>query len=321
MDSRRLDFERMGIGAVIGTALRTGLLLKIAEGRTTLGALAKELALDPRALGLLVDVLATEALVVRDADGDGVAPGPTLTPLAHGPGGFALSLGLWAHLETFARTGEPFVKMDLGPAEREAVYRNVVGGLGEMFDEAARDLAARFPIAPKNVLDVGCGSGVWSLAIAERHPETRVTGLDLPAVLDSFSSRAAARGLAARAATIAGNMHEVAIPEKAFDLVVIANVLRLEPPERAAALVGRVARALTDGGALLVIDALAQGTPERERGRALYALHLGLRTKNGRVHSPATITRWLADAGLGKVESLDVAAGIGGVGALLGRRS
>jgi cyclopropane fatty-acyl-phospholipid synthase-like methyltransferase len=313
--------ERLGVGAAIGAALRTGLLMKLAGGRTTLAALAKELELDPRALGLLVDVLATESLVVRDPDGDGVAPGPALTPLAQGPGGLALSLGLFAHLETLLRTGEPFVKMDLGPAEREAVYRNVVGGLAEMFEEPARELAASLPLAPKRVLDVGCGSGVWSLAIAERHPEARVTGLDLPAVLDNFSSRAAARGLAPRTATIAGDMHSVAIPDEAFDLVVVANVLRLEPPDRAAAVVRRVARALEKGGALLVIDALAHGTPERERSRALYALHLGLRTTNGQVHSPKTITRWLVDAGLGAVESIDVAAGAGAVGALLGRMS
>jgi ubiquinone/menaquinone biosynthesis C-methylase UbiE len=321
MDVRELNLEKLGLGAVIGTALRTGLLMKIAGGRTTLGALSRELALDPRALGLLVDALATESLVVRDENGDGVAPGPALSPLAQGPGGFALSLGLWAHLETFARTGEPFVKMDLGPAEREAVYRNIVGGLAELFGEAARDLAERLPVAPKNVLDVGCGSGVWGLAIAERHPAARVTGLDLPAVLDHFSSRAKARGLDARVATIAGNMHEVAIPEKAFDLVVIANVLRLEPPEQAAAVIGRVARTVADGGALLVVDALAHGTPELERARTIYALHLGLRTKEGRVHAPQTITRWLADAGLGKVESVDVAGGMGGIGALLARRS
>ena len=321
MDPRRFDLERLALGAAMGAALRTGLLMKIAAGRTTLRALATELELEPRALGLLVDVLANEAFVIRDADGDGVAPGPTLASLAKAPGGLPLALGLFAHLETFVRTGEPFVKMDLGPAEREAVYRNVVGGLAEMFEEPARDLAARLPLTPRSVLDVGCGSGVWSLAIAARHPAARVTGLDLPAVLDSFSSRAAQQGLSARTATIAGDMHQVAIPEKAFDLVVIANVLRLEPPEQAAEVVQRAASAIADGGALLVIDALAHGTPDRERSRAIYALHLGLRTKNGRVHSPSTITRWCADAGLGKVESIDVAAGVGGVGALLARRS
>jgi SAM-dependent methyltransferase len=323
MDMLMFDFERLALGAAVGAALRTGLLMKVAAGRTTVRGLATELALEPRALELLVGVLATESLVVRDADGDGIAPGPALTPLASGPGGLALSLGLFSHLEAFVRTGEPFVKMDLGPAEREAAYRSVVGGLGAMFEEPARDLAARLSLTPtpKSVLDVGCGSGVWSLAIAARHPEARVTGLDLPAVLDNFSSRAAQHGLSARVATIAGNMHDVTIPEKAFDLVVIANVLRLEPPEQAGSVVQRVARAVADGGALLVVDALAHGTPERERSRAIYALHLGLRTKNGRVHAPQTITRWLADAGFGAVESIDVAGGAGGVGALLARRS
>jgi SAM-dependent methyltransferase len=316
-----MDFERLGVAAAIGTALRTGLLMKVAEAPTTFAALTKDLSLDPRALALLVDVLAAESIVVREAEK--ITAGPALEALTQGPGGLALSLGLWTHLETFVRSGDPFVKMDLGPTEREAAYRNVVGGLGTLFDETARELASNLALtnAPKSVLDVGCGSGVWSLAIGARYPEARITGLDLPAVLDNFSSRAASLGLGARTATIAGNMHEVAIPEKAFDLVVIANVLRLEPAESAKAVVARIARGVSDGGALLVVDALAHGTPERERARSLYALHLGLRTKSGGVHSVAAITSWLGAVGFGKVESVDVAAGVGGIGALLARRS
>jgi len=72
-----------------------------------------------------------------------------------------------------------------------------------------------------------------------------------------------------------------------------------------------------------VVDALAGGTPERERSRALYALNLALRTEGGQVHSPAEITSWLQAAGLGKVEAIDLGGRTpppGAIGALLARR-
>jgi SAM-dependent methyltransferase len=310
--------ELLGVAATIAAALRTGLLQELSRGRATARELSERVKLDPRATALALDLLACEGLAARD--GDAFVAGPVLELLAAGPGGLPMSLGLWAHTEKFLRTGESFMLMDLSPAEREAQYKNVVAGLGVLFEAPARELAAKLPARPARILDVGCGSGVWSLAMAERDPAARVTGLDLPAVVESFRERARSRGLAERIATIPGDMFAAEAPRAAFDLVVIANVLRLEPVERAAALVRRFAGAVAPGGALLVIDALAGGTEARELARAVYALHLGLRTKQGRVHSPGEISRWLADAGLSKIQTIDVADGAGAIGALWGER-
>jgi hypothetical protein len=116
-------------------------------------------------------------------------------------------------------------------------------------------------------------------------------------------------------------MHEVAVPASAYDLVVIANVLRLETPTRAAALVARLAPAVAPGGHILVVDALAGGTPDRERARALYAMHLGMRTQAGQVHRPETIAGWLSAAGLPAAEPVEVGAGVGALGGLLAGKS
>jgi hypothetical protein len=139
----------------------------------------------------------------------------------------------------------------------------------------------------------------------------------LPAVLEHFTARARALGLGERADTIPGDMHEATIPRGAFDLAIIANVIRLETPERAASLVERVAAGVSPGGSLLIVDAIAEGTPERDRARSLYALHLGLRTRSGQVHRAKTISSWLAMAGLSRITDLDIADGAGGIGGLL----
>ena len=312
------SIDSLGVASTIAAARRTGRLAELVRGRGTAGGLAERLGLAPRAVALVLDVLAAEDLAARD--GDGFVAGPRLAALAQQPGGFELSLGMWMHTETFLRSGEPYVMMDRSPAEREAIYRSVVSGLGVLFDAAASELAGRLPVRPVRILDVGCGSGVWSLAIAERVPEARVTGLDLPAVLASFTARAAERKLADRVATIPNDMHAAELPAGGFDLAVIANVVRLELPERAASLVRRVASAVAPGGAMLVIDALAEGTPAKDHARALYALHLGLRTREGQVHSPQAISGWLTDAGFSTIETIEVAAGAGAIGGLLARR-
>lgn len=308
-------FDDLGMAMAVAAALRTGLLAELTKGPTTDQELARRLGLDLRATSLVLDLLQSVELARRE--GDRIGPGKVLLAAAHLPGGYAFTLGLWGHLEDFLRTGEPFTLMDRSAQEREQAYRDIVGGLATLFQEFARDLAARLPLRPKKILEVGCGSGVWSLAIAQRHPEAQVTGLDLPAVLESFKDRAATLKLADRTHTIPGDMHEAEIPARAFDLVIIANVLRIETPARAASAVQRIAKAVAPGGALLVVDALAEGTPERDRARASYALHLGLRTRSGQVHRAQTISGWLAQAGLPRVTPIDVANGAGGLGGLL----
>ncbi len=303
----RLD---LGPHLAIAAAVRTGLLAAIAAGPVDEAALIQRLGLAPRGAHLLIDVLVACELVERGPEG--VGPGAELRRAADAPGGPALLFGMWGHLEDFVRTGEPYVAMDQGAADRERAYTPVVSGLARVFERDAAELASVLPVHPRRVLDVGCGSGVWSLAVAERDRDVHVTGQDLPSVLDNFRSRATALGLSDRTDTIAGDMHDVALGG-GFDLAIIANVLRLEPPARAAALVARVASALAPGGALLVVDALGESAV----ALATYALHLALRTRSGEVHAPSTITGWLVGAGLPHVQPLPLRGSQGPVGALL----
>jgi ubiquinone/menaquinone biosynthesis C-methylase UbiE len=232
--------------------------------------------------------------------------------------------GIWRHASTFMKTGDTFVKMDRVAGDREGVYKVVVAGLGRMFEGLARAVAEQVcerigaGTSALRVLDVGCGSGVWGLALAERVAGAHVTGLDLPAVLANFEERARGLGLSARTSTLPGDMHETKLPSGAFDLSIIANVLRLESEDRAASLVRRVAESVTPGGSLLIVDALAGGTRAKDIGRTVYAYHLAMRSEGGKVHTPDTVAGWLRAAGFSRIEPIDLDAA--GHGALLARR-
>lgn len=296
--------EAGGSAAVVASALELGLIESLADPGPA-AEHARRLGLDPEATGLELEALVALGIAeerdgrfgASQADGRITAESSLRARADH---------GIWAHLPRILRTGARCARMDGSVAERSAAYKELTKALGRLFSDASRELAARLPDRER-ILDVGAGSGVWSLAMAERSSGARVTAIDLPDVLPAFEERAGGLGLSARVELIAADYHSLELPRAAFDRVLLANVLHLEPPEAARWLVLRVAPALAPDGELVVIDALVEGDPDRARARSIYALHLAMRTRRGRLHPRAEVELWCRDAGLtqGELVTLD----------------
>jgi 2-polyprenyl-3-methyl-5-hydroxy-6-metoxy-1,4-benzoquinol methylase len=304
-------FELGGMAAAVVAAYQSHLLQALLNGSATPARYAEELGLDPTATERILDVLAQVG--VADCEHGSYAASTALWQLdAQLLGGLDAIGALWSQVPAFLMHGERLALMDGPPAVREAAYTGIVSGLAELFAEAARQLAATLAGSPTQILDVGAGSGIWSLAMAEHHPHARVTALDLPGVLAAFRLQAEHLGLADRTLTLAGDFHQVKLPPHRFDRVVLANVLHLEPPAQAAALIRRVASTLVKGGDLVIVEMLGDGTAAGERARAIYALHLALRTRQGQVHPLPELQAWAEQAGLlpGEVIQLSTPPGM-----------
>ena len=315
----RMDVDSIvGLSAAMTAASQTGLLMALTRRAASAEDHARELSLNARSVERVLDVLV--AFGVANREGNRFAPSAALTEYATMiPSGLEPILSLWSRTPEFLETGEPVLRMDAELAQREALYAKVVSSLGRFFAAAAREVALCIERPPVRALDVGCGSGVWSLAIATRFPGTRVTGLDLPDVLRAFEARAAELGLGKRVETLPGDVHTVPIPSHTFDLVLIANVLRIEEPAQAQHIIERAAEALTPNGELVVIDAFGDGSPASEKALAIYALHLAMRTARGRVYTVREVQTWLSAAGLGATRALALPAEMGPVGAVFAR--
>jgi SAM-dependent methyltransferase len=309
--------EADGLAAVVASAVELGLIESLSDPAPA-AEHASRLGLDPEATHLELEALVALG-IAEERDGrfgaaeaaDQLAPGPPLGALPE--------RGLWAHLPLFLRTGQRYARMDGSTAERSAAYKELTKALGRLFHDAARELAAK--LTPRErILDVGAGSGVWSLAMAERSDAAHITAIDLPKVLPAFEERADSLGLRGRVDLVAADYHSIELPSEAFDRVLLANVLHLEPPRSARSLLCRVSAALAPGGELVVIDALLQGDPARDQARSIYALHLAMRTKRGCVHPRAEVERWCRDAGLWEGELMTLSAPARALGALIHRR-
>ena len=220
------------------------------------------------------------------------------------------------------RGGKGIPYADFGPEIRRGIAAfNRPAFLHELGSEwlpSVPDLHERLSSAPRaRVLDLGCGIGTSSTAIARAYPHVEVVGIDLDHA-SVLEARAAAReaGLSERVTFHLGDAADEQI-QGGFDLVTIFEALH-DMGDPAGAL--RTARRLlADGGSVLVADervADAFTAPGDELERLNYGfsvLHCLPATlaedpveANGTVLRAGTVRRWAAEAGFGRVEELAI---------------
>jgi SAM-dependent methyltransferase len=119
-------------------------------------------------------------------------------------------------------------------------------------DEVLTEAAAGRPL---RLLDAGCGDGLLSLALAKRHPDWSVVGVDRRGdMLERARARARERGIGNAAFETADLTQP--LPSSGFDAVIALECLHEIPDDRAA--LAAIAGALRPGGAL------ALQVPERD---------------------------------------------------------
>jgi len=166
----------------------------------------------------------------------------------------------------------------------------------------AGELAERVELSTtKTLLDVGCGSGAYSLAIVERHPAIEATLLDLAEPIAEARRFAAERGLEGRVQFVAADALAY-VPDRAVDTVLISNLLHMLGEVRSRELVARCVEFVAPGGRIIVQGEYLDDERTSPRWPTLLNLVLRAVTPVGRNHTVAEATTWLRDAGFVDVE-------------------
>jgi len=96
----------------------------------------------------------------------------------------------------------------------EAILAGPTAALSQTFDFSAH----------RRLLDVGGGTGSWSIAVAGKYSHVEATVLELPTVADIAREPVAAAQLASRIDVVAGDAMTGALPP-GHDVFLLANLI------------------------------------------------------------------------------------------------
>jgi C-methyltransferase len=256
--------------AVVRAALELDVFTQVQRGRSDVTCLAAACAASERGMTVLVRALLSLGLL-EDA-GSGLRCSDTAAAyLVDGSRGYAAPVYLeWFRnrdrLVDAIRTGHgPGDHADEAAEEEWRAY--AAPDLVRWRERAplfAEVLAARgLTVAPgQRILDIGCGSGIVGFGLAAQHPDVELTCVDRAGVLDITRELAAEMGLAHRVRFVSGDLEDVALGAKAFDVALLTNVAQYLDDTRLVQVLGRIRTALRPEGCLYVAAVVVDdGTP------------------------------------------------------------
>ncbi len=213
------------------------------------------------------------------------------------------------HLAESVATGKPWPQWGVQHGGIENYFADMVPGLFVLNEPDARKVARqlfRGQIGSSaRILDLGAGSGVWGIALAQQNALATVVALDTADVLEVTRQFVEGHKLESQFEYAEGDLLTADFGEAEYDIAVLGQVCHMFSPEQNQALFRRIARALKPGGRALIasnpIDDARTSTPATMIGD----LVLLLSTEGGRSHTFAEYRAWLSTAGFTSIERLD----------------
>jgi acetylserotonin N-methyltransferase len=147
----------------------------------------------------------------------------------------------------------------------------------------------------RRLLDVGGGSGCFSVALAQRFPKMRCTIMELPAMCERAKAYIADGEVSDRVDTISVDMFREAWP-KGYDAVFMSNIFHDWTPAINAQLSASAFAALPPGGRIYLHEILINDEGSGPLAAASFAMLMLVGTK-GRQYSFAELAQTLEGAG------------------------
>ncbi len=281
------------------TALELDVFTAVGDGAGAV-EVAASLGADPRATEMLLNALASLSLLVKREGVFHNSPAaaryftagsrdnarPALLHTAH-------LWSRWSTLTECVRAGAAVTHGARDQDQTEAFIAAMHRNASERAPLVVRAVGAE---NVRRMLDVGGGSGAYSIAFARANSALRADILDLAAVEPIALRHIREAGVTDRVKVRAGDLRSGRLGE-GYDLVFVSAICHMLGAGENLDLLRRCREALAPGGRVVIQDFILEPDKTAPRFAALFALNMLVGTRGGSSYSEPEYAAWLGEAG------------------------
>ena len=212
----------------------------------------------------------------------------------------------WSTLTDAVRSGTRV------PASRDDTpewTRNFIAGMERHAKDRAPLVVKALGAAPstatsnsnvRRILDLGGGSGAYSIAFAQASPNVQCEILDIPEVVPLTAEYVRQAGVSAQVSLRTGDMLQDDFGS-GYDIIMLNAICHMFSEEQNRNIFGRAHQALAPNGRLVVQDFILNPDKTGPQHAALFSLNMLVNTDAGASYSESEYTHWMKAAGFTEV--------------------
>ncbi len=283
---------------ILLTAAELDLFTILSPEPLTAKQAAHRIRADLRVLTILLDALSAMGLLSKEGSTYRCPP-PVSSALSSQSPESVLPMVMHAAHRWSTWSGLTSILQGKGMPERtsdsfsEKEMRDFIGAMDVIAAPMApRIVAAVNPKGAKRLLDIGAGSGTYTLAFLRIAPEMKATLFDLPAVIEMARKRLGEAEVLDRVNLVGGDFYKDEFPS-GHDLAFVSAIIHQNSPEQNLELFAKVYRSLTPGGRIVIRDHIMEPDRTQPRDGAIFAVNMLVGTSGGNTYTFDEIRSWL----------------------------
>ncbi len=294
---------------IILTAAELDLFTAIQDGYVTARQIADRLRVDLRGLTRVLDCLVSFDLLEKRRDvysftEEGATysskhPGSNLPMLLH----MSRLWESWSELTDVVEKGPNRERKPTKPMDKNSrgAFIGAMHVIGRMLSD---EIAASLDVSGfRKLMDIGGGSGTYTIAFLKHNPRLQAVLFDLEDVVNMARERIESEGCLDRVQIVAGDFYRDELPG-GCDLALLSAIIHQNGPKQNLELYAKIFSALDPGGMLIIRDHIMDESRTKPPEGALFAINMLVNTRNGDTYTFAEVEQDLKDVGFGNIKML-----------------
>ncbi len=286
------------------TALELDIFTAVGEGGNA-EQIGTKISANARAAGMLLNALVALGLLSKSGDDYKNTP-ESARFFVRGSkdnhrNGLLHTANIWHRWSTLTDAVRSGTRLPSSRDDTPEWTRNFIAGMQRNAkDRAPLLVKALGTTAVRRILDLGGGSGVYSIAFAKASSDVHCEILDIPEVVPLTAEYVSQAGVSAQVSLRPGDMLQDDFGS-GHDIIMLNAICHMFSEEQNREIFRRARQALAPNGRLVVQDFILNSEKTGPQQAALFSLNMLVNTDAGASYSEFEYTHWMKAAGFTEV--------------------